>query len=160
MRGRRENMNFNKVYNVDDLTVLGTVREIIKELNQSMTPYSVGDDVVTYEDLLPYVLRAKKTERFVPTEFFISERHEIIYILTQHSNGKERQEKLGCKKEFFLPEYKKEASNWFRKLASKLEVQSTTNAPSDCVVKQAFQRLSELRNLFSFKSEISKRLEG
>lgn len=152
-------MNFNKVYTIDDLVKLGTVEEIIRELNESMTPYVVAGDVTTYELLLPYVKRAKQTERFVPTEFFVSRKHELIYILTQHGDGKERKQKLGCKDKYFKKENRREASKWYRDIANSLEAESKTNAPSDDIIKQAFQKLTALRERFSYKFESMKEQE-
>ena len=145
---------------MDDLPDLGSVQEIIEALNKSMVPFSVDVSVDSYDGLLPYVIRAKKTERFEPTEFFISKRHELIYILTQHSHGAERKEKLGCRKEYFEPENNKKARNWFNKLAKTLNAQSKTNAPSDDIVKLAFQRLSELKRFFTFTSDLTKQHKG
>lgn len=141
----KNTMNFNKVYTVEDLSKLGTVEAIIDELNRCMTPYVVQSDIETFEDLLPYVKRTKKTELYVPQEFFRSPRHELIYILTQHGDGKERKEKLGCKDEYFDKNNFKEAKRWFFEKTKLLGAQTITDSIPNNIIIQASQELNRLK---------------
>ena len=145
-------MNIDQAKTIADLKSIGSITEIIELLNQKMNPFKVDDNVESYEDLLAYTYskRAGKVEEYVPSDFFVSKKHEYIYYLSQHSNGKERLNKLGFKKEFIKGD-KKEFKRWYKKISLVLQANSDCKVSNDNITKQAFQKLESIKSTFAIK---------
>ena len=144
-------MNFNKIYKIEDLQALGPIDQIIKHLNQAMTPFEVPAHIATYKDLLPFVIRAKQIELYEPDSFFISKKHEYIYYLTEHADARQRKAKLGIKDDFYREAYKKEASKWYKRICVILKTSSVNHPIEDSVLTKAQHKLDALRDGFGYK---------
>jgi len=144
-------MNFNKVYKIEDLQALGPIEEIIEHLNQAMIPFEVSAHIATYEDLLPFVIRAKQIEHYEPDSFFISKKHEYIYYLTEHADARQRKKKLEIKDDFYREDYKKEASKWYKRICVILKTSSVNHPIEDSVLTEAQNKLDALRDGFGYK---------
>lgn len=145
-------MKIHEAATIADLKSIGSISEIKSLLNQKMKPYRVDESVNSYEELLLYTYskRMDKVETYTPSEFFLSKKHEYIYYLTQHCDGKERLEKLGFKKEFVEGD-KKDFKRWYRKIAHILKANSDSDVSSDNITKQAFQKLESIKSTFNIK---------
>ncbi|MFT6905969.1 MAG: hypothetical protein ACJAS1_002632 [Oleiphilaceae bacterium] len=144
-------MNFNTIYTAEQLTNLGPLEKVITTLNQVMTPFEVPREVSSYEALLPFVIRAKKIERYDPGSFFVSKKHEYVYYLTQHADAPQRKRKLGIKDDFYDEAFKKEAVKWYLRVASILKASAEHQPIQESVIAAAQRKLDDLRKGFGYK---------
>lgn len=105
-------MNFANIDSPEQLEALGTVEEVRLALEQFASPFKV--QAQSYEELMPYVMRAQPwgNPRY---GYFVSRQAEVIFFLTM-LNGKTRNDFLEVKDEYFSDH--KAAKQWFRRLSN------------------------------------------
>ncbi|MEZ7205337.1 hypothetical protein [Pseudoalteromonas sp. DY56-GL79] len=115
---------------------------LLETISKLMNPLPVN--AKDSEELNQYIKWLKinfKDERKV----FTCKRQELIYYLTQHSNGKERKNKLGVNNEWYsnCDSNKKEIKRWYKGISHALRA-DLTYYPDNENARIAFNKLREM----------------
>lgn len=129
-------------HELEELHQKYSIAELNKFISEIMKPIPVAakneDEVNIYIDWL-------KNNLLDQRKVFTCARQEIIYYLTEHTNGKERKNKLGVDNEWFedTASNKKKIKRWYRYISHILRA-DLTYYPDQEKVNKAFNKLQEM----------------
>lgn len=128
-------MNLLKVKTIDDLKLMGSVNEIISEIEKNIAPLKVAAN--SFEELHNVVVTLRKHWLPFFKGPFVSKQAEYIYYLTI-LEGKQRNRALGIRDEYY--ENPEVAKKWYKKIARYVH-------PDIGGDKRAFTVLNKLYNV-------------
>lgn len=129
-------MDIHSVKNVTQLKKIGTLSEVVEYINEIMEPFSVPDNIDSFELLLPFLNKAKlvtnpEINYLSFYEMFASRRAQVLYCLIgpSISSTMDRLEFLNFPEKFHEePEvHSKDINRWFNKLKLDIESQRRTD---------------------------------
>jgi hypothetical protein len=119
----------------NELTELGSVDVIIKEIEEKISPLKLSGS--SYEEVFEAITLLQKNWLPLKKDYFTSKRYEYIYYLLEHE-GEKREKLLGIEDELYSDP--KKAKRWYKSIAQIIRADLGDNESA----KQAFQKLQDI----------------
>ncbi|NOJ14005.1 hypothetical protein [Vibrio splendidus] len=152
--------DIQSVRTVEQLEKIGKINEIIVHVNKIITPFTVPETIVSFKDLLPYVLKANQvisndTIYTNEIDMFATRRAAILFCLTASpiSSTMDRLNFLCFPEDFHDEPQKnqKEISRWFHRIKKDIESQRLTDPVTHCATLKLDELKEELEGLLDIE---------
>lgn len=134
-------MKFQSVQSIEDLKQLGSIKDLVEQLQKLVTPLKV--EAKTYEEVFEIVCTLQKSWLSFAKGPFISKQAEYVYYLTQ-LEGKQRNDAIGITDQHY--DDLAVAKKWFKELAQLVHPDKGGNSEAFDVLKKLYDVMVDLED--------------